>query len=119
MGQYSGIATPLLLRDPIWRAYSERTGNLYALHLPGLPLDIGLQPDMTPVNTLRLPFNTYFAAALPLLDDRSYFATWHYPDLILNLTETRDSRDSCAYYNSSGQVPQTYSIARSLVSPTA
>ncbi|HUG33250.1 MAG TPA: hypothetical protein VMJ90_00670 [Anaerolineales bacterium] len=38
----------------------ERTSNLYAVLLPGNQDNELLHPSMTPVNTFRLIFNTYF-----------------------------------------------------------
>ena len=51
----------------------EKFGILNAYYLPGVePEDAGLYPSITPVNTFRVIFNTYFGASRPLLDDRVY-----------------------------------------------
>lgn len=73
----------------------ERTNILYALLLPDLQDDSVLHSNVTPVNTFRILFNTYFGTDIPLLEDRTYFATWHYPELIIDVTDDRDSRKSC------------------------
>ena len=36
--------------------------------------DATLYPKITPVNTFRMIFHTYFAANMPILEDRSYFS---------------------------------------------
>ncbi|HVM19368.1 MAG TPA: sulfatase-like hydrolase/transferase [Egibacteraceae bacterium] len=50
----------------------EKMSILNAYYLPGAPQDPGLYPSISPVNTWRVLFNTYFGADLPLLEDRSY-----------------------------------------------
>jgi hypothetical protein len=62
---------------------------LNAYHLP----DSGasdLYKEITPVNTFRLIFNLYFEAALPLLDDQSYFSTGDSPYHFTNVTDSVD-----------------------------
>jgi hypothetical protein len=59
-------------------------GILNAIHLPGAdPTEAGLHPQITPVNTFRVIFNTYFGGELPLLPDRVYAHTdlWHFFDM--------------------------------------
>ncbi len=49
---------------------AEKFGILSAYHLPGVePEAAGLYPEITPVNSFRVVFNTYFDADLPLLPD--------------------------------------------------
>ena len=48
----------------------EKTGILNAYYLPGAKSD-ALYPTITPVNSFRVVFNTYFGANLPLLPDRT------------------------------------------------
>jgi hypothetical protein len=81
------------LKDPgcLW----ERTHNLYAVLLPNHQKDGTAYPSMTPVNTFRVIFNTYFGAKLPLLDDRTYLAAWQYPSTMVDVTNTRDSKTGC------------------------
>jgi hypothetical protein len=73
----------------------ERTSNLYAILLPGHLADGTLYPTITPVNTFRIIFNTYFGANLPLLEDRSYMMSWQRPTLNIDITDQRDIRDDC------------------------
>ena len=50
---------------------AEKFGILSAYHLPGVePEAAGLYPAITPVNSFRVVFNSYFDADLPLLPDR-------------------------------------------------
>ena len=75
----------------------ERTHNFYALLLPNPPADVSLYPGMTPINTFRVVFNTYFGTDLPLLEDRTYLATWQHPESIIDATSFRDSTASCSF----------------------
>ena len=52
-------------------------GILNAWHVPG-GRDIGLYPEISPVNTFRLLFNGYFDTNLPLLPDESF--TLNHPE---------------------------------------
>jgi hypothetical protein len=56
----------------------ERMAILNAYYLPGDGAS-WLYPSITPVNTFRLVFNTYFGTDLGLLEDRSYFSTYGHP----------------------------------------
>lgn len=73
----------------------ERTSNLYALLLPGVRGDGMLYASISPVNTFRVIFNTYFATDLPLLEDRTYLAASQFHDKIKDVTATTDSRIGC------------------------
>jgi len=73
----------------------ERTSNLYAILLPGHQTDGTVYPSITPVNTFRVIFNTYFGANLPLLEDRSYMMSWQQPTLNIDITDIRDTREGC------------------------
>jgi hypothetical protein len=73
----------------------ERTSNLYAILLPGHQSDGTVYPSMTPVNTFRVIFNTYFGTSLPLLEDSSYLMSWQQPTLKVDVTDQRDSREGC------------------------
>jgi hypothetical protein len=48
----------------------EKTGILNAYYLPGVDTRT-LYPGISPVNSFRVVFNTYFGASLPLLPDRT------------------------------------------------
>jgi hypothetical protein len=73
----------------------ERTRSLYAILLPGHGNDGMLYPSISPVNTFRVIFDTYFGAHLDLLDDRTYLMASQYPDQAKDITETRDSLQGC------------------------
>ena len=50
--------------------FEEKFGILSAYHLPGVdPVEAGLYPDITPVNSFRVVFDAYFGADLGLLPD--------------------------------------------------
>ena len=55
--------------DTYWK---ECYSILNAYHLPGNGAD-KLYNSITPVNTFRIIFNTYFGTSHKLLEDRSYF----------------------------------------------
>src|SRR5690606_5473879 len=48
-----------------------KTGILNAYYFPGRDYD-GLTQDITPVNSYRVLFNTYFSTTFPLLENRIY-----------------------------------------------
>ena len=73
----------------------ERTSNLYAILLPGHQNDGVVYSSISPVNSFRVIFNTYFGTDLPLLDDKSYLMLWYKPTLKVDITSTRDARESC------------------------
>ena len=73
----------------------ERASNLYALHLPGHQTDGTIYATITPVNTFRVIFDTYFGTELPLLEDRTYLAASTYKETIKDITGIRDSREGC------------------------
>jgi hypothetical protein len=73
----------------------ERTGNLYAVLLPGHENDGTVYSSISPVNTFRVIFNTYFGTDLPLLEDRSYMMAWQHPTLKVDVTGIRDSLKGC------------------------
>jgi hypothetical protein len=67
-------------------------GILNAYYLPGSGAD-GLYPTISPVNSFRVVFNTYFGVDLPLLEDRSYYSSVHDR---FNLTQFDDPNPACA-----------------------
>ncbi len=77
------------------RCVWERTSNLFAVLLPGHQTDGTLYASMSPVNTFRVIFNTYFGTELSLLEDRSYLMSWQQPSSIKDITGIRDTLDSC------------------------
>jgi hypothetical protein len=56
----------------------DRHKILNAYYLPGVPAE-QLYPGITPVNSFRLVFDSYFEAGLGLLDDRSYYSVYETP----------------------------------------
>jgi hypothetical protein len=83
----------LLRRDSIevsclW----ERSSTLNAYYFPDGNFD-RLYPSITPVNTFRVIFNSYFDTNYPLLPDRVYFSPQAYP---YNFTDiTAQANDIC------------------------
>jgi hypothetical protein len=65
----------------------ERMSILNAYYFPGGHYD-GLYDSISPVNSFRAVFNTFFGARLPLLPDRSYFSTWPEPYQFIDVTNT-------------------------------
>jgi hypothetical protein len=69
----------------------ERMRILNVYYLPGV--DAPLYPTITPVNTFRVIFNTYFGQNLELLDDVSLYSVYRHPfdyKLIKNSCETNN-----------------------------
>lgn len=77
----------------------ERSSNFYALLLPGHQKDGTVYSTITPVNTFRVIFDTYFNANLPLLEDRTYLAAAQYRTKIRDVTNIRDSLAGCTLPN--------------------
>jgi hypothetical protein len=55
----------------------DRMKNLNVYYLPGV--DAKLYPTITPVNTFRVIFNSYFGQHLELLDDVSLYSNYRRP----------------------------------------
>jgi hypothetical protein len=64
----------------------ERMSILNAYYLPEKGRE-ALYESISPVNSFRIVFNTYFAAGLELLPDRSYFSTWDEPYEFIDVTD--------------------------------
>jgi hypothetical protein len=66
----------------------ERFGILNAYYLPG-DYSCETYSDLTPVNTFRMVFNSYFNGDFALLDDKHYFSStrnpWNFIDVTDNL----------------------------------
>ena len=71
----------------------ERYSIFNAYYFPGQKYD-GLYPSITPVNSFRVIFNTFFGAQLPLLDDKNYYASYASPYQFEDVTERIEP--SCA-----------------------
>jgi hypothetical protein len=66
--------------------FRERLSILDAYLLPGTGA-ASLYDEITPVNTFRLIFNTYFGTDLQKLPDKSYFSTWERPYQFIDVTD--------------------------------
>ena len=64
----------------------ERMGILSAYYFPDGQYQ-GLYPNISPINSFRVLFSTYFDAQLPLLPDMSYFSSWEQPLELIDVTE--------------------------------
>jgi hypothetical protein len=72
----------------------ERTSILNAYYLPGEGKQ-HLYPSISPVNTFRVIFNTYFGAGLELLPDRTFYTSHRFPRQVTDITEQRESTENC------------------------
>ncbi|MBV6396698.1 MAG: hypothetical protein HFACDABA_02298 [Anaerolineales bacterium] len=68
----------------------ERGSILNAYYFPDKNY-AALSPDITPVNTFRVILNRYFDAALPLLENRTYFSYWDAPYNFVDVTDRMDA----------------------------
>lgn len=64
----------------------ERFSILNAYHLPKVDRK-DIPQDITPVNTFRYVLDHYFQAELPLLPNRSFYATWWKPFDFIDVTQ--------------------------------
>ena len=64
----------------------ERMGIFNAYYLPEDGPNY-LYPSITPVNTFRLIFDSYFGTNLGLLEDRSYFSNYSHPYQFIQVVE--------------------------------
>jgi hypothetical protein len=62
----------------------ERFGILNAYYLPG-DYSCEIYSDLTPVNTFRMIFNSYFNGVFALLDDKHYFSSTR--NLLIDVTD--------------------------------
>jgi hypothetical protein len=74
----------------------ERTGNLEAFLLPGHISDPQLYSSISPVNSLRLVFNLYFNADLPLLEDKTFLTSDGDPYAMKDITQESRATQSCS-----------------------
>jgi hypothetical protein len=65
----------------------ERMSILNAYYFPDRRYQ-GLYQDISPVNSFRVVFNTFFGAKLPLLPDKSFFSTWSDPYQFIDVTDS-------------------------------
>jgi hypothetical protein len=71
----------------------ERMSILNAYYFPDRRYK-GLYPTISPVNSFRVVFNTFFGARLSLLPDRSYFSTWPDPYRFIDVTDAVRTEDA-------------------------
>ena len=64
----------------------ERFSILNAYYFPDQNYDL-LYPGITPVNSFRVIYNTYFDANLLLLDDKNYYASYATPYQMIDVTD--------------------------------
>lgn len=64
----------------------EQHAILNAYYFPGQQVDL-LYPSVTPVNSFRIVFNTFFGDNYDLLEERSYFLPSARPYDFIDVTE--------------------------------
>jgi hypothetical protein len=74
------------VENPTNNMIKERTRILNAYYLPSGGNRL-LYDSITPVNTFRLIFNYYFNTNYELLDDSTYWSSYHQPFKFLNVTD--------------------------------
>jgi hypothetical protein len=78
----------------------ERFSILNAYYFPDQNYS-ALYPSISPVNSFRVIFNTYFGTNLDLLDDRSYFSSIYKPYVFTDVTD--QSQQPCSFPNQAQQ----------------
>lgn len=71
--------------------YREAASILYAIYLPKGDY-LNYYSSITPINTFRLIFNSYFGSNLPLLEDRIYFSNYLRPYDFVDITNIADKQ---------------------------
>ena len=66
--------------------HRERFSILNAYYLPRID-NPPLYPTITPVNTFRIIFNSYFGLDFKPCPDQSFFSTWNFPYLFSDITD--------------------------------
>ena len=69
----------------------ERASILNAYYMPDGKSDL-LYPDITPVNSFRVIFNTYFEADFPILDDQVFYSPFVNPYDFVNITDRLEDK---------------------------
>jgi len=72
--------------------FKERMSILNAYYFPGRRYE-ALYDRISPVNSFRVVLNTFFAANLELLPDRSFYSTWAEPYHFIDVTDDVRSPD--------------------------
>jgi len=69
--------------------------NLNALYLPDNKGHAAFYDSISPVNTFRLIFDTYFGSELGMLDDRSFFSRTNNDDNTMSFIEVTGLQETC------------------------
>jgi hypothetical protein len=80
------LEPPLTMTDDTKNIVKERLRIFNALYLPGSE-NTGLYDSLTPVNTFRIVFNTYFGTNFPMLEDRCYYSDYSCPYVLTDVTD--------------------------------
>ncbi len=67
----------------------ERLSILNAYYFPGRDTSL-LYDSITPVNSFRVVFDTYFRTQLDLVEDKSYYSGWNSPYRFLDVSDRLD-----------------------------
>ncbi len=78
----------------------ERMAIFNAYYLPGVN-DATIPDDITPVNSFRMVFNSYFRTDFEILPNESYYSTWLAPYDFIRVTEQITSGGDAANHLSS------------------
>jgi hypothetical protein len=70
--------------------------NLSAVYLPDEEYRIAIYDSMSPVNTFRLVFDSYFGSDLGMLEDRSFFTNLKAEELTMSFIDVTGEQDSCS-----------------------
>ncbi len=88
-GPAFGSGGAISRENPTPALFQERMHILNAYYLPE-PGISQIYDSITPVNSLRLVFNTYFGTDLPLEADQSFYSFYDYPYRFTDVTENID-----------------------------
>ncbi|MFA9491114.1 MAG: hypothetical protein ACERK1_07780 [Anaerolineales bacterium] len=81
-----GPASSLDWQSPTETSIAERVSILNAYYVPEYD-QTAFYPSITPVNSFRLLFNTYFGTGYPILEDKIYFSPWSRPYDFVEVTD--------------------------------
>jgi hypothetical protein len=81
-----GPRMSLNFKNPKKKGLDVFFGNLNAYYFPNVD-HVALYPTITPVNSFRIVFNSYFGTELQLLPDENYLSTSVEPFNFVNVTE--------------------------------
>jgi len=81
-----GPRSMMVWENPDKTYFKECFSILNAYYLPGNNYE-QLYDEISPVNTFRIVFNSYFGTDFELLEDRVYFSTGKYPFKLMDVTD--------------------------------